>query len=73
MRRLTDQERQLLRDIIEQDGSICPGRDIVNRITKQGHKSLRQMAGVGFLTIEDTDDGPRYHISAQGRAEVDHG
>lgn len=70
MRKLSEQERQLLRDIVDQDGSICPGREIVGRFSKQGRKSLRQMADMGYLTVEDTDDGPRYHLTTQGRAEV---
>ena len=72
-RPLSNQERQLLRDIDAQGGSICPGREIVGRFSKEGRKSLRWLAWNGFLTDEETDDGPRYHITAQGRAEVDHG
>lgn len=70
MRDLTTQERQLLRDISQRGGSVCPGREIVSQFSKQGRKSLRQMADMGFLTVEDTDDGPRYHLTSQGQEEA---
>lgn len=72
-RPLTTQELQLLRDISEAGGSICPGREIVGRFTKEGRKSLRWMAGNGYLDEEETDDGPRYHLLPAGREEVDRG
>ena len=70
MRKLSTQERQLLRDISDRGGSVCPGREIVNQFSKQGRKSLRQMAEMGYLAVEDTDDGPRYHLTNQGQEEA---
>lgn len=71
MRKLTNQERQLLEYIDAAGGSVCPGTDA--SIPKAGHKSLRRMAGAGLLTIEETDDGPRFHITELGRQEANHG
>lgn len=70
MRKLTDQERQLLRFVSEAGGSFCPGSDTTARIPKEGHKSLKRMAKDGFLTIEDTDDGPRFTLTCQGQEEA---
>jgi hypothetical protein len=65
MRKLTDQEHQLLQYIDAAGGSVCPGTDA--SIPKAGHKSLRRMATAGLLRIEETDDGPRFHLTAEGR------
>lgn len=70
MRKLSDQERQLLRFVSEAGGSFCPGADTTARIPRDGHKSLKRMAKDGFLTIEDTDDGPRFSLSAKGQVEA---
>lgn len=71
MRKLTDQERQLLQYIDAAGGSICLGTD--TSIPKAGHKSLQRTERAGLLRVEETDDGPRFHLTAAGRAEVDHG
>ena len=71
MRKLTDQERQLVLYIDAAGGSVCPGTDA--SIPKAGHKSLRKMVTRGDLTVEETDDGPRFTLTAQGRLEADHG
>lgn len=70
-RRLSDQERQLLQLISNAGGSVCPGTDTV--IPKAGHKSLRRMERAGMLRVEETDDGPRFHLSDLGRQEAEHG
>lgn len=70
MRKLTDQERQLLRFVSEAGGSFCPGSDTTARIPRDGHKSLRWMASHGFLTIEETDDGPRFTLTSHGQEEA---
>lgn len=71
MRKLADQERQLLQLISNAGGSVCPGTDTV--IPKAGHKSLRRMERAGLLRVEETDDGPRFHLTALGRQEAEHG
>lgn len=70
MRKLIEQERQLLRFVSEVGGSFCPGSDTTARIPRDGHKSLKRMAKDGFLTIEDTDDGPRFTLTSQGQEEA---
>lgn len=71
MRKLAHQERQLLELINSAGGSVCPGTDTT--IPKAGRKSLRRMANAGLLSIEETDDGPRFHLTTAGRAEVNDG
>lgn len=68
MRKLTDQERQLLQLISSAGGSVCPGNDAV--IPKAGHKALRMLERRGDLTVADTDDGPRFTLTSQGQEEA---
>lgn len=68
MRKLTDQERQLLQLISNAGGSVCPGVD--TSIPRAAHKSLRKMVTRGDLAIEDTDDGPRFTLTSQGQEEA---
>ena len=76
MRKLTEQERQLSQLIASAGGSVCPGTDTI--IPKAGHKSLRRMERARQLSVEETDDaprfhlddGPRFHLTAAGRAEI---
>lgn len=70
MRKLTDQEPQLLRDIRDEGGSICPGLDIANRFSPAGRKSLRWLVSKGFLTEDTFDDGPRFTLTPQGQEEA---
>lgn len=70
-RRLSDQERQLLQLIFRAGGSVCPGTDTI--IPKAGHKTLRRMERAGLLRVEETDDGPRFHLSDLGRQEAENG
>ena len=70
MRKLMEQERQLLRAISIAGGSVCPGREIIGRFSKEGRKSLRWMSGNGYLTEEETDDGPRFTLPQQGQEEA---
>ena len=71
MRKLTDQERELLQLISNAGGSICPGIDV--SIPREGHKALRRMERAGLLRVEETDDGPRWHLLPAGAAEIGHG
>ena len=65
------EEHRLLALISESGGSVCPGTD--TSIPKAGHKALRRMERAGLLRVEETDDGPRFHLTALGRDEVEHG
>ncbi|GEM_PF-1900550 len=71
MRKLTNQERQLLQLISNAGGSICPGVDV--SIPREGHRSLRRMERAGLLRVEETDYGPRFHLTSLGRQEAEHG
>lgn len=73
MRKLSEQERQLLQHLDDVGGSYCPGADISRSIPSPGRKSIAWIVSKGFMSEEMTDDGPRWHLTAQGRAEVDHG
>lgn len=68
MRKLTEQERSLLAHIAAVGGSYCPGTDA--GIPKAAHRVLGRLVTRGDLTVEETDDGPRFTLTAQGR---DHG
>lgn len=67
MRKLTGQERQLLQHLRNAGGSHCPGADISSSIPSPGRKSIAWMVSKGFITEEMTDDGPRWHLTAQGQ------
>lgn len=69
--KLTSKELQLLERISDAGGSICPGVDVI--ITSEARRSLNRMKRGGLLREEETDDGARWHLTAQGRDEVDHG
>lgn len=68
MRKLSDQERQLLQLISNAGGSVCPGVD--TSVPRAAHKALRKMVTRGDLTVEDTDDGPRFTLTTQGQEEA---
>lgn len=68
MRKLTVQERQLLQLISGAGGSVCPGVD--TSVPRAAHKALRKMVTRGDLTVEDTDDGPRFTLTSQGQEEA---
>lgn len=64
MPKLTPSEDKLVDLIRNAGGSICPGNDA--SISPAMHKMLRRLARKGVLTIEDTDDGPRFSIAGGG-------
>lgn len=68
MRKLTHQDRQLLQLISNAGGSVCPGVD--TSIPRAAHKALRKLVTRGDLTVEDTDDGPRFTLTSQGQEEA---
>ena len=71
MRKLAPDEIHLLGLIAAAGGSVCPGTDTF--IPKAAQKVLRRLVARGDLRDEETDDGPRFHLTAQGQREVDHG
>lgn len=68
MRRLTPDDMRLLALVAAAGGSVCPGTDAT--ISREAHKLLRRLALRGDLATEDTDDGPRFTLTAQGRADA---
>jgi hypothetical protein len=71
MRKLTDQERQLLERVSQAGGSHCFSAE--DNIPAAGHKALRSLSHRGFLTVEPTDDGPLVTLTTQGWEEASHG
>ncbi len=71
MRKLAPDQIHLLGLIADAGGSVCPGTDTF--IPKAAQKVLRRLVIRGDLMNEETDDGPRFHLTAQGQREVDHG
>lgn len=71
MRKLASRETRLLALIAAAGGSICPGTDA--SIPRAAHRILRRLVARGDLMDEETDDGPRFHLTIQGQWEIDHG
>lgn len=71
MKKLSANELELLRRVAKAGGSHCFSSD--DNIPAAGHKALRSLERRGFLAVDATDDGPLVTLTAQGRAEVDHG
>lgn len=71
MKKLSENERELLRRVYAADGSHCFRAE--DHILGAGHKALRSLSYRGYLTVDPTDDGPLVTLTAQGREEVDHG
>lgn len=71
MKKLSENERELLRRVAKAGGSHCFRAD--DRIPGAGHKALRSLAYRGYLTVEPTDDGPLVMLSPLGRQEAEHG
>lgn len=72
MRKLTDIERAALY-FLDRDGPCCPGDAVdteAGQIVKAVFDSLVKKKRA---TVEMTDDGPSYSISAIGRQEIANG
>ena len=65
MRRLDPVEANLLGLIERNGGSVCPGT-----VPAAAHKVLRKLVNRGDLVVEETDDGPRFTLTAQGRTNA---
>lgn len=69
MRKLTHNEGTAL-DILARRGSLVPG-DAVPDWTQAGLMlALEGLVKKKRATVEATDDGPRYSITAEGRADA---
>lgn len=69
MKKLTHQEQAAVY-FLDRDGPCCPG-DAVNSEAGQIVKAVfDSLVKKKRATVEMTDDGPRYSLSAQGRADA---
>jgi len=71
MKKLSDNERELLRRVAAAGGSHCFSAD--DNIPGAGHKAFRSLEYRGYLTVEATDDGPLVALLPLGQLEVDNG
>lgn len=71
MKKLSDNERELMQRVADAGGSHCFRAD--DHIPGAGHKALKSLEYRGYLIVEPTDDGPLVTLTAQGRGEVNHG
>lgn len=69
MRRLTSLQTKLLQLIANADGSYCPDADL----DPMAVRALHELVKAKRLTVEQTDGGARYHITAQGREDTAYG
>lgn len=68
--KLTDKEERALH-MLAKNGPLIPGRDRFATWKAMGFiKALDGLARKGFVEAEDTDDGPRYTLTAQGEADA---
>ena len=70
MRKLAPAEDTALR-LLAKNGPLIPGRDRFAAWKGAGLiQALDGLAKKGRVSIEDTDDGPRYSLTAQGEADA---
>lgn len=64
--KLTPSDEALIRLLALSGGSICIGSD--TRVTSEVRRIAKRLESKGLLTIEDTQDGPRFTLreSAHG-------
>jgi hypothetical protein len=69
MRKLTPVEQNAVNSLAER-GPLCPGEEpgsVPHQIIKD---VLDGLVKKKRATVEMTDDGPRYHLTAQGREDA---
>jgi hypothetical protein len=68
MRKLTQSEQNALRFVTRVGGSYCPNRDACAEpfITDTLDSLVRKKR----LSVEGTDDGPRYTLTVQGEVDA---
>jgi len=71
MKRLTSQELQLLQRVSAAGGSHCFRQE--DSIPAAGIKALRSLERRGYLTVEQTDDGPLVALTVMGEEEAGNG
>lgn len=68
MKKISDNERELMRRVAAAGGSHCFRAD--DHIPGAGHKALRSLSYRGYLTVVPTDDGPLVTLTSLGMEEA---
>jgi hypothetical protein len=68
MRRLSSAELSFLTMLKSAGDDFVFGRD--DKVTAEGHRMLRRLDRAGWISVTDTDDGPRVSLTAMGRDAV---
>lgn len=66
MKKLQSVESRILYYIDQAGGSYCPD----DEISPEAEIALHRLVKAKRLTVEPTDGGNRYHLTAQGRADA---
>lgn len=66
MKKINQFQQRILYYIDQAGGSYCPGEDI----HPDSATDLDYLVKAKRLTVEPTDGGNRYHLTAQGRADA---
>ena len=69
MRKLTSIEINACR-FLAKHGPYTPGDAVYGRGGREVVKVLRGLAKKGRVEIEDTDDGPKFSLTAEGEADA---
>lgn len=70
MKKITETQRVMLNHIYAVGGSYCPDTDL----DPLGWRALNDLVKAKRLSVETYDGSPpRFNMTAQGHAEVDHG
>lgn len=69
MKKLTSIERNALR-FLAKHGGWTPGDAAQAKGGPEVIRVLNRLAKLGRVSIEPTDDGPRYSLTAQGEADA---
>jgi hypothetical protein len=69
MRKLTPTEQGAIY-FLDRDGPICPGDALTSEAGQFVKAVFDSLVKKKRATVEMTDDGPRYSLTAQGRADA---
>ena len=70
MRKLTPPEINACRFLAKQGGSWTPGDVVQAKGGDEVVRVLRSLARKGRVVITETDDGPQFTLTEQGRADA---
>lgn len=72
MRKLSAEEQNAV-NFLRRSGPYTPGHDysgLHENVTSELRRILDGLVRKKRATVEMTDDGPRYHLTAQGRSDA---